>query len=357
MSRSRTRKSKAAVLLSLCTAACLALGGCSSAKPQEAPASKAADSAGAPADAAGSPQEASSPASDTAYPEKPIQLIVPYGAGGDTDTNARVLSKYLSEELGQAVVVSNVTGASGVVGTQQVLEAAPDGYTVLFNHPTMLMNSLLGLTDISYKDFENAGIACLDDANVFVVNADSPYETLDDIIEDAKNRPGKLRFATSIGSFTHLQILAFQQKTGTEIASADLGDMAAYVTALLGDQIEIIGCQYGVVKDYIESGKFRCVGVLSEERNPLIPDVPTFKEQGVDLALSKFFFFAFPKGTPENIVNTFSAALEKVCQKEEYMKEANEVLVTPTYMAPEDALAYIEENETFYKENLEKVNP
>ena len=87
MSRSRTRKSKAAVLLSLCTAACLALGGCSSAKPQEAPASKAADSAGAPADAAGSPQEASSPASDTAYPEKPIQLIVPYGAGGDTDTD------------------------------------------------------------------------------------------------------------------------------------------------------------------------------------------------------------------------------------------------------------------------------
>lgn len=351
---------KVTVLLTLCMAGCLVLGGCSSAKSQETTAAKTTEAqtaSGTATEMAAENSQESAGTSRAAYPEKAIQLIVPYGAGGDTDTNARVLSKYLSEELGQPVVVSNVTGASGVVGSQQVLEAAPDGYTVLFNHPTMLMNSLLGLTDISYSDFENAGIACLDDANVFVVSADSPYETLDDIITDAKNRPGQLRFATSIGSFTHLQILAFQQKTGTEITSADLGDMAAYVTALLGNQIEIIGCQYGLVKDYIESGKFRCVGVLSEERNPLIPDVPTFKEQGIDLALSKFFFFAFPKGTPEDIVNVFSSAIEEVCRNENYIREANEVLVTPTYMDPEIAVAYIAENEKFYKENLEGINP
>lgn len=290
------------------------------------------------------------------YPTKPIQLIIPYGAGGDTDLNARTLSKYLGEELGQTVVVSNVTGASGAVGSQQVLDSNPDGYTVLFNHPTMLMNSALGLSEFTYKDFENAGIACLDDANVFVVNANSKYMTLDDVVQDAKANPGDIRFATSMGSFTHLHILAFMKETKTEINAADIGDMAAYIIALLGDQVEIIGCQYGVVKDYIESGEFRCLGVISEERNPLMPDVPTFKEQGVDMALSKFFFFSFPKGTPEDVVNTFSAAMEKVCSNEEYIAEAGGVFVTPTYMSPADALEYIGANEQLYAEILAEGN-
>lgn len=95
------------------------------------------------------------------YPNKTVQIVVPYGAGGDTDTNARVMSKYLSKELGKPVIVTNVAGSSGVVGSQQVLDSKPDGYTVLFNHPTMLMNNLIGLTDISWKNFKNAGIGLL----------------------------------------------------------------------------------------------------------------------------------------------------------------------------------------------------
>ncbi|MGE4282861.1 MAG: tripartite tricarboxylate transporter substrate binding protein [Clostridia bacterium] len=290
------------------------------------------------------------------YPTRPIQLIVPYGAGGDTDTNCRMLAKYLTKELGQSVVVSNVTGASGAVGSQQVLDASPDGYTVLFNHPTMLMNTALGLSEFSYKDFDNAGIACIDDANVFVVKADSKYKTLNDVVEDAKANPSKIRFATSMGSFTHLQILALQEQTGTEFNAADMGDMAAYIVALLGNQIEMIGCQYGVVKDYIESGEFRCLGVLSEERNPLISDVPTFKEQGVDISFSKFFFFSFPKGTPTEIIEKFSTAVENVCNNEDYAKEANGVYVTPSYMPPAEAIEYIEKNEKTYEKILENVD-
>lgn len=308
--------------------------------------------AGCGSDATKNPSSKANQGAAKNYPNKTVQIVVPYGAGGDTDTNARVMSKYLSKELGKPVIVTNVAGSSGVVGSQQVLDSKPDGYTVLFNHPTMLMNNLIGLTDISWKNFKNAGIGLTDDANVFVVSSHSKYKNLQDLINDAKANPGKIRFATSIGSFTHLQLLAFEQMTGTNIVAADLGDMAAYTTALLGNQIEVIGCQYGVVKDYIESGDFRCLGVMSEKRNPLIPNVPTFKEQGVDLSISKFFFYAFPKDTPDEIVNKFSAAMEKVCQNKDYIKEANSVLVTPKYMKPEDAVTYIGKEEENYKKWL-----
>lgn len=291
----------------------------------------------------------------TDYPTKSIELVVPFGPGGDTDTNARVISKYMSEELGQPVVVTNIEGASGVVGSAEVMDSDPDGYRVLFNHPTMLISSLLGVADYTYEDFEMAGISLFDDANVFVVSADSEYENLEDIIEEAKKRPNELLFATSLGSFTHLQILAFQEETGTEISEAVLGDMASYVVALLDNKIDIIGAQYGVVKDYIETGDFKVVGVLSEERNPLIPDVPTFKEQGVDVAFTKMFYHLMPKGTPAEIVEKYSKALEAVTLNEEYIKEAGTVFVTPNYLPPTEASEYVANEVEKYKKYTDKM--
>jgi len=283
-----------------------------------------------------------------AYPNKAIQVIVPAGAGGDTDVNCRILGKYLEKELGQPVVIVNVNGAGGTLGTRKVKDSAADGYTVLFFHPSMFLNKIMGLVDYTFSDFENGGLAVMDDTNIFVVNANSPYKNLNDVIAAAKAAPGKIKFATETGGFTHLQILAFQAETGAQFNVVDVGAAAQKTVALLGRQVEMIGISYGIIKDYVASGKFRVVGVMAEKTNPLIPEVKTFKEQGVDISFPKFFYYLFPKGTPQAIVSKFTAALAKVTADPALKAELNKFMVNPAYMAPADAVKYMGTQEAIY---------
>jgi len=295
------------------------------------------------------------PAQAANYPNKPIQVIVPAGPGGDTDLNCRILSKFIEKELGQPLITVNVNGAGGSLGSRKVKDSAPDGYTVLFFHPSMFLNKILGLVDYSFPDFENAGIGVLDNTNIFVVNATSPYKNLQDVIAAAKKTPKKVKFATETGGFTHLQILAFQKETGTTFNVVDVGAAAQKIVALLGKQVDVIGISYGIIKDYVASGKFRVVGVMSDETNPLIPAVKTFKEQGVNLSFPKFNFFLFPKGTPKDIVEKFSAAVARADANPAAKVELNKVMVSPYYLAPADALKFMlgqESNYIKYKDML-----
>jgi tripartite-type tricarboxylate transporter receptor subunit TctC len=284
------------------------------------------------------------------YPSKPITVVVPAGAGGDTDANARLLGKYLEEELGQTVVISNVTGAGGTVGANEVLKADPDGHTVLFFHNSLLLNRILGLSEDSYDSFKLAGIAVLDQGNTFMVSGDSKFKDLQDMVEFARENPGEVSIATEVGGFTHLQLLALQKDQGIELNIVDVGGAAEKVTALLGGHVDIVPTSLGLVKDYVESGDMRTLGIMASERVDLMPDVPTFVEQGVNSEFEKFFFYGFNPDTPDEIVEAFSNAVEKVVTNEEYVKEAEKFLVTPTYLNPEEAFDYIKKAEDKYIE-------
>lgn len=289
------------------------------------------------------------------YPQRPIEVVVPAGAGGDTDLHVRVLAKYLEEELGQPLVVTNITGSGGTVGTKEVYDADNDGYKVLFFHNSMILNNILGLADYTVHDFELAGISVFDQGNTFLVNADSKFETLQDLIDEARANPGSVTIATEVGGFTHLQLLALEKDQDIELNIVDVGGAAEKLTALLGGHIDIVPTSLGLVKGYIESGEIRTLGIMAEERVDLMPDVPTFLEQGVNSVFEKIFFFAFPPGTPEEIVQTFSKAMENVANNEEYVNEAAEHLVTGRYMPPEEATEYIKNLEVYYQELLEGV--
>ncbi|HYH02015.1 MAG TPA: tripartite tricarboxylate transporter substrate binding protein [Bacillota bacterium] len=282
------------------------------------------------------------------YPNKPIQVVVPAGAGGDTDINARMLGKYLEKELKQPIIVVNVNGAGGTLGSRKVKDSMPDGHTVLFYHPSMLLNKMLGLVDYTYSDFISGGIAVFDDTNVFVVHADSPYTDLKSLIAAAKAKPGTIRYATETGAFTHLQVLAFQDTAGVKLNVVDVGPAAQKTAALLGKQVDVFSTPYGMVKDYVATGKFRAIGLLSQKRNALVPNVKTFKEQGVDLVFIKYFFYSFPKGTPKQVVNKFTKSLKKVINNKQYKAEAHKFLATPTYMSPGEAVKYLKKMDTYY---------
>ncbi|NEU31308.1 tripartite tricarboxylate transporter substrate binding protein [bacterium LRH843] len=342
-----TLKSRLAMIFMLLVASMLIIG-CSGQKETgsagggaEAPAEKPAE-------------EETEKEAKVDYPKKPIQVVVPAGAGGDTDANARVLAKYLEKELGQPLVVTNVGGAGGTVGSKEVLDAENDGYKVLFFHNSMLLNHILGLSDFSVHDFELAGISVFDEGNTFLVNGASKYETLTDLIEDARANPGEVSIATEIGGFTHLQLLALEKDQDIELNIVDVGGAADKITALLGGHIDIVPTSLGLVKGYLESGDMRTLGIMAAERVDLMPDTPTFAEQGVDSIFEKIFFYAFPPETPKEIVEVFSKAMENVAANEEYLKEANEFLVTGKYMGPEEATEYIKNAEEYYKGLLEE---
>jgi tripartite-type tricarboxylate transporter receptor subunit TctC len=214
----------------------------------------------------------------------------------------------------------------------------------------MFLNKMMGLVDYSFQDFENAGVAVMDDTNIFVVNGSSPYKNLQDVVQAAKKAPGKVKFATETGGFTHLQVLAFEHEAGINLNVVDVGSAAQKIVALLGKQVDVIGTSYGIIKDYVASGRFRVVGVMAEKTNPLIPEVKTFKEQGVDIAFPKFFYYLFPKGTPQAVVAKFSAAVAKVCADPALKAELNKVMVSPVYMAPAEATKYmIAQEATYFK--------
>ncbi len=291
-----------------------------------------------------------------AYPTKPIQVVVPAGAGGDTDLNCRLLGKYLEKELGQSIVTVNVGGAGGSLGTKKVKDAQPDGYTALFFHPGMLLNKVLGLVDYSFPDYEVAANAVLDETNIFAANANAKFNNVAELVKILKEKPKSVSFATEIGSFTHLHALAFQDAAGVEMNIVDVGGAAAKTAALKGGQIDIIGTQYGLVKDYIKKGDFKAVGVLSDKRNQAFPDVPTFKELGYDVSFTKFFFYSFPKGTPKDVVDAFSAAVKKVTSNPDYQKDAfNTLLVNAAYMNPQDTVTFLTQEEAKYKKYLSNL--
>lgn len=283
------------------------------------------------------------------YPTKPIEIVVPAGAGGDTDLNTRTLAKYLEKELGTSLVVSNITGSGGTVGVSKVLDSKADGYSVLAFHNSMLLNNIYGLSDQSIDEFKFAGTGVLDQANTFVVSKNSEFKNLDELIEYAKANPKKVTVATEMGSMTYIQVMEFQQLTGVELNIVDIGGASDKLTALLGGRVDIFPTSLGFVKSYLDSGDFVSLGVIADQHLESAPDVPTFKEQGVEMTIDKVFYWGFPKDTPDEIVQTFSDAMEKVVANEEFQSEIREYWVEPVYLNSEETAAKLKELHDHYE--------
>lgn len=277
------------------------------------------------------------------YPNKPIEVVVPFKAGGDTDFHARTYAKYLEPILGVPVVVINVDGANGSAGTIQVRDSNPDGYTALFFHDSMLMNKIVGVTDFAHEAFDICATGILDKSYILAVNANSPYQSLEDLINYAKDNPGQIKYASSIGGYTYYVGRKIEELTGVDFNIVDAGGGADRNAALLAQKIDINVNPYGVMKPYIDSGDFRVLAVFSEERSSLFPDVPTAKEQGYDILAQRAYFLAFPKGTDPRIIEKVSDAMGQVAEMPEYAEDiAKAYCVEPAYMNTADTQDYLD---------------
>ena len=285
------------------------------------------------------------------WPERAIELVVPANPGGDTDANARALAAALHEEMGWDVIVTNMNGGAGAVAFEDV-NANPDpGYRFVFYHSGSAITQLFGMYDgyTVLDDYKLCGMPVLDYSNAFVMNShNEKFSDLESMVAYMKEHPGEVTFATETGSFTHLHVLAFEAAAGVSFNIVDAGTAANKTTELLGNRLDVIGTQAGLVRDYLTTGDFLCLGILADERLEGNPDLPTLKEQGYDVVFSKFFYVAAPNATDDAIVTAMNEALQKVLENETFKAYCDSALVNPTYMTPEETEQYFAEQYDIY---------
>jgi tripartite-type tricarboxylate transporter receptor subunit TctC len=279
-----------------------------------------------------------------------VEFVVPANPGGDTDINCRVFLKYMEKELGQSMVVVNMAGAAGAVGMNNVRQARPNGYRALFYHSGALIAQIMDFIDFSIPGaFEVAAMPVIDKSNCFASNVKAPYNNIGELVEYAKANPGQVSFATESGSFTHLHVLAIEEAAGIKFNIVDAGTASEKITALLGGRIDIIGTQYGLIKGYIDNNEFKCIGILSDQKLSGAENAPLFADSGYPLVFDKFFYVAFPKGTPKEIVEKFNAAAKKVAANPDYIADCKKNFVNANYFGIDESVKYINDQDALYR--------
>ena len=243
------------------------------------------------------------------YPDRPIKMIVPWAAGGDTDAICRVIAASMEKNLGKPVVIVNITGASGTVGARETKKAAPDGYTILSVHDFIHTTLHTGVADLSYKDFEPV---CLltSTPSVFAAYGKTPWKSMKELIEDAKKRPEQITVGATLGSTSHFFPAMIAQAAGIKWKYVSYEGTAPRMTALLGGHV-LTGETNLTQLDKVKAGQIKMLAVATAKRLPEIPDVPTLKELGIDIVYAVNRGIVAPKGTPEAAL----AKLEEACAK------------------------------------------
>ena len=285
-------------------------------------------------------------AETTWEPTSTVSIIIPAGAGGDTDLTARVFAQYAKEMTGVDFIVVNASGAAGSVAANQVLSAAPDGHTFLYGHNLVNVANVAGVTDYNYTAFKLGPTFAKNPANPLFVNADM-YENLDAFIEAAKAAPGVLTACTEVGAYTYYELLAFEKAAGIDLDLVDVGSASDKVIALLSQQVDLMPAAYLNCKDYITTGQFTAIGIPTEEPYELTQDIPTFKDQGIDFVYPDCdYSFYFPIDTPDEVIAWYDKLVAEMEQNEEVLQKIKDITVIPYYL---DSAASLENDKAYFE--------
>ena len=270
------------------------------------------------------------------FPDKPITVIVPFAAGGGSDTFVRIFQKAIREEnlSPQPIVVKNVAGAGGTIGSRAALKAKPDGYTILCLHDGMYTAQHYGNADWGPSDFEP--IAAIGRSGVVIaVRDNSPFQTLAELMDEAVQRPYELVFGTNIGAPNHYSAMFLQKgKPGAKFRFTQTGGGAKRLSQLKGGHVDLTGFSVGEYEQFKAAG-IRAVAVLSEKREPSYPDLLTAKEQGVDAVHGLMQFWWAPKGTPPERIAYFEDLLKQAMETETVQKRLASLHVDPIFQIGE----------------------
>lgn len=273
------------------------------------------------------------------YPEKTIQLTVPFAAGGGTDAVARALANAVEAQLGQPVVVVNTTGGSGAVGLADGANKAPDGYNVTMITRELVTLPLNGLCPVTVDDFTLICNVNMDPGMVTVA-VDSPYQTLEELLAAARENPGALKFASTATPNMYAYTVELDQDL--MFNHIPFNGAAEAIPEVLGGHADFTITSPGEAISQVLGGQMRALAVMSEERIASLPDVPTFKELGIDIVTGTWRGIAVPKDTPAEIVSVLREAFANAVQDEAFVSFMANASLNIYYLDAEAYAEYIE---------------
>ncbi len=244
-----------------------------------------------------------------AYPERPVKMIVPWAAGGDTDAIKRVWAEVAKKYLPQPIIIANIPGASGTKGAREAKGSPADGYTIYSTHDYIHTTYYTGASDVSYKDFEPICLATSTPA-ILSASPNSPWKSLQELLEDSKKRPGEIKVGATLGSTSHFFPAMVEREAKIKWKYISYEGTAQRMTALIGGHIEL-GETNLTQLDKVKAGQMKLLAIATDKRHPEVPDLPTLKELGINVTWTTARGFVAPKGTPEAAL----AKVEEVCAK------------------------------------------
>lgn len=285
------------------------------------------------------------------YPEKSIQVIVTYSAGGGTDVGVRVLSKYLEPIIGESLVIVNREGGGGEVGWVEIANAKNDGYTIgNFNNAAIMANAMRETMYDPLNDFEFIALN-VSDPRLFAVRADDDrFKNFDDFLQYAKENPGVITMGTSgAGTTGHYSLEAFNNFADVEVTHVGFGGAGKSRAAFLGGHVDSINQTVGEVTAMVEEGTARVLVVMAEERLPQWPDVPTLKEKGIDIVFASNRGMCAPAGTPKEIIDFLSESIKQAMEDPGFLEEMGNIGLPVKYLGPEEYRANNEKEVELFK--------
>ena len=276
-----------------------------------------------------------------AYPSKNINMIVPFSAGGGTDAVARKLGSLMEKELGTSVVIVNKTGGAGAVGMTFGATQKKDGYTITMITREIVSLPLMNLSPISYKDFSLVSLVNMDPA-VVLVEKDSKYQTLDELLADSKANPEKIKFAST--AKPNFYALAVENEAGVKFNHIPYNGAGEVIPALLGKHADFSLMGPGEAIGQLKAGQLRALGIMADTRIESLPEVATLKELGHDVVSGTWRGIAVPKGTSPEIVAALDAAIKKSVESDDFKDFMNNSTFGIKYLNGKDFETFIIED-------------
>jgi len=271
-------------------------------------------------------------AQDVSFPQRgPLEITVLFPAGSSADVTARMLADGISRHLGQRVLVVNRPGAGGAIGYKHVAAQKPDGYALVWNSNSISTTYHSGQLDFDYRAFDPVA-RVLVESPVVAVRADARWKTLNDLIADARARPRQITVGHSgIGSHTHIALVALLRAAGVEVNEIPFG-AAQVVPSLIGGHVDVVVQLPAALSGQVKQGAVRLLAVLIPNRDAALRDVPTAREQGIDVSLEAWRGIAVPHGTPRAVIAALEAAIRRTVEAPEFATGSENLGVRPAFL-------------------------
>ena len=260
---------------------------------------------------------ASGPVASQEFPTKPVRIVVPYTAGGATDTAARILAEELSKRWSNRALIENKPGASGVLAANTVAEAAPDGHTLLFSDSSIFV-IVPHIKSMKAWNFEPISVVARQ-LPVLVARKSLPVSDLDALLQYGKSNPDKLSYGTfGIGTWSHVAMEGLQQQSGAKFVHVPYRGTAQLITDALGGQIDVFFNTAGAVSQHVQTGDLKLLAVGTRERSPEFPNVPSIAEKIPDFSIDVWFGLVAPAGTPPAVINKIEETIREIRKEASY---------------------------------------